>query len=279
MMKTIIDMRRSFMTTDVASKESWSSGDSYERYVGRWSRLVARDFIRWLAISGKSQWLDVGCGTGALSQTILDLMNPRHIKGIDRSEDYVRTARKNADVPVAEFETGDAQSLPAESDAYDAAVSGLVLNFIPQPNQMIAEMIRAVKKGGTVALYVWDYAGQMQFIRHFWDAAAELDPAAHDLDEGLRFPICDPAALSQLFQAAGLSKIETRPINIHTRFKDFDDYWRPFLGGQGPAPTYLTSLSEEQGIQLRERIRRDLPFGADGSIPLIARAWAVKGLK
>jgi hypothetical protein len=119
----------------------------------------------------------------------------------------------------------------------------------------------------------------MQFMRHFWDAAAELDPAAHDLDEGLRFPICDPAALSQLFRDAGLSRIETRPIDIPTLFKDFDDYWVPFLGGQGPAPGYAMSLSEEQRAQLRERVRQGLPFDGDGSIPLVARAWAAKGNK
>ncbi len=266
------------MSTDIAPKESWSSGDSYERYVGRWSRLVAGEFVQWLAIPENYTWLDVGCGTGALSQTILELTSPSRIKGVDRSEAYVNTARANVR-QLAEFEVGDAQSLPVESESYDVAVSGLVLNFVPQPDQMIAEMKRAVKQGGTVALYVWDYAGKMQFMRHFWDAAAELDPAAHDFDEGLRFPICNADALSALFQNAELTVIETRSIDIHTHFKNFDDYWDPFLGGQGPAPTYLASLTEERRIQLRERIRRDLPFDADGSIPLIARAWAVKGFR
>ena len=144
---------------------------------------------------------------------------------------------------------------------------------------MIAEMKRAVKKDGIVALYVWDYAGQMQLMRHFWDAAAELDAAVRDLDEGLRFSICNPDALSEFFQNAGLTRIETCPIDIPTHFKNFEDYWDPFLGGQGPAPVYLATLTEERRVQLRERIRRDLPFDADGSIPLIARAWAVKGLK
>jgi SAM-dependent methyltransferase len=214
-----------------------------------------------------------------LSQTILERTNPQNVKGIDRSEAYVETARGRVDYPIAEFETGDAQSLPVESDACDVAVSGLVLNFVPQPDQMIAEMRRAVKTGGTVALYVWDYAGQMQFMRHFWDAAAAIDPTVRDLDEGLRFPICTPDALSAQFQNAGLSMIETRPIDIPTRFKDFDDYWNPFLGGQGPAPVYLASLNEERRTELRETIQKGLPFDRDGSIPLIARAWAVKGNK
>lgn len=257
----------------------WASGDSYERYVGRWSRPVAQEFIRWLAIPENSQWLDVGCGTGALSQTILDVSIPKRVKGIDRSEGYVEFTRSQISDPRAEFEVGDAQALPVESGRYDVAVSGLVLNFVPQPNQMIAEMTRAVRKDGVVALYVWDYAGKMQLMRHFWDAAAALDPAASDLDEGQRFPICNPQPLTDLFQNAGLSHIEVRPIDVSTHFKDFDDYWTPFLGGQGPAPGYAMSLSEEQRSQLRERIYNTLPFAADGSIPLVARAWAVRGTK
>jgi hypothetical protein len=119
----------------------------------------------------------------------------------------------------------------------------------------------------------------MQFMRYFWDAAAALDPAARDLDEGPRFPICNPEALRDLFQHTGLNQVETRPIDIPTHFRDFDDYWNPFLGGQGPAPMYAMSLSEERRTQLRERVRGSLPSAPDGSIPLIARAWAVRGMK
>jgi SAM-dependent methyltransferase len=180
--------------------------------------------------------------------------------------------------PNVEYETGDAQALPVESESYDVAVSGLVLNFVPQPRQMIAELRRAVKKNGMVGVYVWDYAGKMQFMRHFWNAAAALDSAARDLDEGRRFPICNSEALSNLFREAGLTA-ETRPIDIPTDFKDFDDYWNPFLGGQGPAPGYVTSLSEERRAQLRDRIYNSLPFAIDGSIPMVARAWAIKGFK
>jgi len=179
----------------------------------------------------------------------------------------------------AMFETGDSQALPVESETYDASVSGLVLNFVPQPSQMIAEMARAVRKGGVIALYVWDYASKMQMMRHFWNAATALNPAAHDLDEGRRFPVCNPDSLTELFQNTGLSQVEVHPIDVSTDFKDFDDYWSPFLGGQGPAPGYAMSLSEERRAQLRERIYNSLPFALDGSIPLVARAWAVKGTK
>ena len=267
------------MAKNDASKEVWASGDAYEPYVGRWSRLVAQEFIRWLGLPEERQWLDVGCGTGALSQTILKLANPKVIKGVDRSAQFLELARKQVSHPSVAFEVGDAQALQVESDSYDAAVSGLVLNFVSQPDQMVAEMKRAVRTGGTVALYVWDYAGKMQFMRHFWNTAAALDPEAYDLDEGRRSTICNPDLLMQLFHGAGLLQMETRPIDIFTDFKDFDDFWSPFLGGQGPAPTYLMSLSEERRAQLRERLYNSLPFALDGSIPLVARAWAVRGTK
>lgn len=267
------------MSADVASHDHWLSGDAYERYVGRWSRLVAQEFIRWIAIPDSGQWLDIGCGTGALSQTILEWADPKSIKGIDRSEDFVQTARRRITSPKVEFETGNAQFLSVESEAFDAVVSGLVLNFVPKPEEMIKEMKRAARTGGTVALYVWDYAGKMQFMRHFWNAATAMDLAARDLDEGNRFPICSPGALTEQFENAKFSDIEVRAIDVSTEFKDFDDYWSPFLGGQGPAPGYVMSLSEEQRTKLRDRIYNSLPFALDGSIPLVARAWAIKAVR
>ena len=262
-----------------ASDDLWESGDSYEPYIGRWSRLVAQEFVHWLAIPERKVWLDVGSGTGALTQTVLDTANPKEVKGIDRSKDYVEFVRSRVNDPRATFEVGNAQNLPVESDNFDAAVSGLVMNFVPQPDQMIAEMARVVRHGGVVALYVWDYPGRMQMLRHFWNAAAALDPPARELDEGWRFSICNPNSLKYLFQHAHLSQVEIRPIDISADFKDFDDYWAPFLGGQGPAPGYLASLSEKRRAQLRERLYNSLPFALDGTISLMLRAWAVKAIK
>jgi len=263
----------------VNKTDNWASGDLYEPYVGRWSRLVAKEFLKWIDVPTRSHWLDVGCGTGALSHAILDTCDPQTVKGIDRSDDFVAYARNKVNDPRATFEVGDAQSLPVDSELYDSAISGLVLNFVPQPEKMISEMIRAVKEEGVVAVYVWDYADKMQLMRYFWDAAIALDPAVADLDESPRFPVCNPDALRELFQKAGLNQVETRAIDVDTHFKDFDDYWNPFLGGQGPAPGYAMSLSEEKRTQLRERIRAGLPFASDGLIPLMARAWAVRGMK
>lgn len=259
-------------------QDRWSSGASYEQYVGRWSRLVAREFLRWLAVPPQARWLDIGCGTGALSQTILEVASPRSVLGVDSSEGYLALAREQVQDTRASFLQGDAQALPVASAAFDVIVSGLVLNFVPQPGHALKEMVRAARKGGLVAAYVWDYAGQMQLMRYFWDAAVALDPAAYALDEGVRFPLCQPDPLRQLFQAARLEQVEVRSIDIPTIFRNFDDYWSPFLGGQGPAPGYAMSLSEEQRGALRERLRVTLPIAADGSIRLIARAWAIRGV-
>lgn len=262
-----------------APKDLWESGESYEPYVGRWSRLVAQEFIPWIGVPEGGSWLEVGSGTGALTQTILQMVSPKTIKGIDRSKDFVEFARSQVNDSRAEFEVGNAQGMPVDSGRFDVAVSGLVLNFVPQPDQMIAEMARAVREGGVVALYVWDYPGRMQMLRHFWNAAVALDPAAHDLDEGWRFSICNPNSLKYLFDHAGLSDMEIRPIDILADFKNFDDFWSPFLGGQGPAPGYLASLDNKRRAQLRDRIYNSLPFALDGTISLILRAWAVRAVK
>jgi SAM-dependent methyltransferase len=257
--------------------EVWASGMAYEPYVGRWSRLVAREFLAWLAIPAQSRWLDVGCGTGAISQSILQSASPRLVKGIDRSDGFIQFARQQVVDARVSFEVGDAQSLPEPSVTYDAAISGLVLNFVSAPDRMAAEMARVTKAGGTVAVYVWDYADKMQLIRYFFDAAMALDPTALDLDEGRRFPLCKPEPLAQLFRETGLHDIVVKPIDVRTDFVNFDDYWSPFLSGQGPAPSYAMSLSEAGRAALRDHLRSQLPIQADGSIHLIARAWAVRG--
>ena len=258
--------------------DTWESGDEYEPYVGRWSRLVAREFLGWLGKQTRSRWLDVGCGTGALTQVILDQAAPVEVVGVDPSPGYIAYARKKITDPRVRFESGDARYIPLVSGTFDVVVSGLVLNFVPQPDQAVAEMRRTARPGGLIGSYVWDYAGEMQLMRHFWDAAISLDPGAVALDEGRRFPICNPDQLTSLFERAGLQRIDTTAIDVPTVFADFDDYWRPFIGGQGPAPSYAMSLSEQQRTALRDRIQAELPAEPDGSIHLIARAWAVKGL-
>ncbi len=259
--------------------DTWASGDAYEPYVGRWSRLIAAQFLDWLAVPEGKAWLDVACGTGALTDTILHRANPARIKGIDASKDYVAYAGRAIQDPRVTFEVEDAQQLQEPAGAYDMAVCALALNFVPQPERAASEMARVVLPGGQVAAYVWDHPGRMEFMQYFWAAAAALDRRAADLDEGHRFQLCQPAPLQQLFEKIGLEQVEVRPIDIDTHFTDFDDYWSPFLGGQGPAPGYVMSLGEEARLALRERLRLSLPIAADGSVPLVARAWAVRGTR
>jgi len=133
-------------------------------------------------------------------------------------------------------------------------------------------MARVARKGGAVATYVWDYAGGMQMMRRFWDAAVALDQGALDKDQGRRFPLCQPEPLVALLSEAGLSNIELRAIDVPTVARDFDGYWTPFLSGEGPAPGYCMSLTWDRRAALRERIRQSLPVRQDGSIPLVARA-------
>jgi len=257
----------------------WASGQAYDAYVGQWSRLVAREFLPWLGRPNGLRWVDVGCGTGALSEAILGAAAPRHVLAVDRAPAYVAVAHRQLPVGVASCAVADAQSLPARTGSVDVVVSALVLNFVPRPDVAVGEMSRILASGGLAAVYVWDYAGGMQLLRYFWDAAAELDSGAAELDEGRRFPMCRPDALEALFRDAGFFAVESRAIDVPTRFGNFDEYWTPFLGGQGPAPGYVARLGEQRRAALRDRLRAALPVAGDGSISLVSRAWAVRGIR
>src|SRR5918995_1042331 len=244
--------------------DAWNSGDAYEPYVGRWSRLVAREFLEWLAVPPGGRWLDVGCGTGALAETILSLSAPSEVVGMDPSPAYVAFARDRVNGAQVGFEVGDAQALQAASATFDAVVSGLVLNFVAEPGRALSEMTRVARPGGVVGAYVWDYAEGMQMMRHFWDAAGEMDSRARQLDEGRRFTLCRPEPLTDLFQTTGLDKVEVRAIDVPTVFRDFDDYWSPFLGGQAPAPGYAMSLSQERRWEGRGSVAVGVAAHSDG---------------
>lgn len=258
--------------------DAWGDGDRYEPYVGRWSRLIAAEFLDWLDVPAGRRWLDVGCGTGALAETILTRAEPSDVRGVDASEDLVDYTQKQIGDPRFAIQVGDARSLPFEDGSFDAVVSGLVLNFVPDQGGAAKELRRVAVHGGTVAAYVWDYAGGMQMMRYFWDAAAGLDPSARDSDEGERFgEIASLKGLGGLFDVAGFQEVRTRAIDAPTIFRDFDDFWTPFLSGQAPAPAYCMSLDETTRGELRELLKVRLPTKADGTIRLTARAWAVRG--
>jgi SAM-dependent methyltransferase len=228
-----------------------------------------------LGIPPKRRWLDVGCGTGALCAAILEHCSPSSVAGVEPSDFFLAKAKEQL-APRVALHHGSAAQIPLDDASVDATVSGLVLNFLPDAEAALTEMARVTVSGGTIAAYVWDYAGKMELMRLFWDAAVSLDPRAAGLDQGVRFPLCRPEALAVLFGGAGLSPVEVTAIDIATPFPSFEDYWRPFLDGQGPAPRYVVALDEPARTRLRDRLREVIPRGADGSISLTARAWAVR---
>jgi SAM-dependent methyltransferase len=260
-----------------AKHDSWSAGRSYDHYMGRWSRLIAAEFLRWLDAPENADWLDIGCGTGALSQSILEFNSPSSLVGIDQSADFVAHAREHVADPKARFEVGGAEALPLDDGSVDVAVSALVLNFVPDKAKALREMQRVVRPGGLVSFYVWDYpGGGMGFIDAFWKAAAAIDPGAQALDEAGRFPFCTPAGLKAICREAGMKGAIVQPIEVLTTFPDFEAFWHPFTLGAGPAPGFCMSLPEDKRADLKRQLEKRL--GGDGRvIRLPARAWAVRG--
>lgn len=258
-------------------QDLWQSGDPYEYYMGRWSKRVADQFVDWLSPQPGREWLDVGCGTGALSETVIKRTHPKSVIAIDQSEGFISAAQQRLGGRVT-CKVGNALSLPLEGMSMDFSVSGLVLNFIPEPEKALAEMRRVTREGGTVAVYVWDYSENMEFLNHFWNTVVEINPSASDLHEGHRFRDANAGWLNDIFKRVGFSQVEATSLEIVTRFSDFDDYWRPFLGGQGPAPTYVSKLDNPGKNRLRQALVKKLPVKKDGSISLTARAWASKGI-
>jgi SAM-dependent methyltransferase len=260
-----------------ARHDAWQAADSYDRYMGRWSRQVAPLFLDWLDIPDGVDWLEVGCGTGALSAAILARRAPKSLIAIDQSEGFVSAAASKVVDPRVAFQVADAQSLDLDPASRDAIVSALVLNFVPDKIKALAEMKRVARRGATIGIYVWDYPGDgLGFVRAFWDAAVALDPAASEFAENRRFPFCTPEGMSDLFVSAGLPPPGCTAIEIPTVFENFDDFWRPFTLGAGPAPGYCASLPEDRLRQLADRLRDTLPSRDDGAIPLKARAWALR---
>lgn len=237
---------------------------------------MARAFVSWLGVLPGRHWLEVGCGTGALTSGILEIGRPASVVATDASEQFIAHARATLPDDRVRFLAASADELPTSAAGYDVVASSLVLNFLPDPTAALREMRSLAAEGGVVAACVWDYGGGMQFLRRFWDAAVELDPAARRYDEGERFPICSPNALEAAFLEAGFSRVAVEALEVATRFQDFDDYWTPFVGGPGPAPGYLSSLPARKRQDLARRLAETLPREEDGSIALTARAWAAR---
>ena len=257
--------------------DRWAAGSAYEDFMGRWSRQLAPRFVSWLRMPGGLHWLDVGCGTGALTNAICGQAAPASVLGCDPAEHFIEYARRHARDARISFVVAGAGGLPRRANGYGSITSLLALNFVPDPEAAVREMRSLTAAPGTVSACVWDYGGRMEFLRHFWDAAAAIDPTARGLDEGERFPLCRPDVLADVFRAGRLRDVHCEPIEIPTEFASFADYWRPLLGGTGPAPSYVASLDADHRTTLARKLEQALQQGPSGTIALTARAWAVRG--
>lgn len=257
----------------------FADAEAYERFMGRWSRLVAPLLVDFVALPKTGHVLDVGSGTGSLSFAISERQTGLRVLGIDPSKEYIAYANhKNPFVGRATFQVGDAQNLQFSAHTFDAAVSLLVLNFIPDPAKALRELRRVTKPGGPISAAVWDYGDGMRMLRLFWDAAARLDPQAEKLDEK-RMPLCRSGELSTLWKQAGLRDVLESPVTISLNFQSFSDYWDPFLLGQGPAGSYVRRLNPAKQQALRNELLRRLPLTSETApFSLPARVWAVRGL-
>jgi SAM-dependent methyltransferase len=252
--------------------------DAYERFMGRWSRALAPHFITFCGISEGDWVLDVGSGTGSLAFTVESATEAARIIGVDRAEFYVAYTHRQTASERVSFEVGDARKLRFEDGTFNKTLSLLVLNFIPDAPGALREMVRATRPGGLVAAAVWDYPEGMEMLRVFWDEAVAMDPATDVRDER-HMPLCRKGELAALWREEGLLEVEEVPLIIPMEFSSFDDYWAPFLDGQGPAGSYVASLRRDQQTELAQRLRRRLlAQGPDGGISLKGRAWAVKGV-
>ena len=258
-------------------REQWEAGSSYEDFMGRWSRRLAPEFVSWLRMPRGVHWLDVGCGTGALADAVCSHAAPASVVGCDPAVPLVEYAREHSRDARQSFVIAGVGSLPRRPGGYESVTSLLALNFLPDSEAAVHEMRSVAAPRATVSACVWDYSDGMLLLRRFWDAVASLDSAAAALDEGNRFPLCRRDALTALFRDSGLGNVSCEPIEIRTAFTSFDDYWRPFLGGTGPAPSYVASLGADRRAILARKLEETLRRGPDGSIALTARAWAVRG--
>ncbi len=259
--------------------EEWAGGALYEQYMGRWSRLVAAEFMRWLDPPDGLRWVDVGCGSGALCSALIACCEPLEVLGVDPAQAFVEYARLILPDARVQFKTGSATSIPAADHKYGGVVSGLVFNFLPDPVAALEEVKRIATPGARVAIYVWDYAERMEWLRYFWDAAIAVNSSALEADEGPRFPLCRPQALHALFTGAGFSHVIAGSVEANARFVDFSDYWHPFVaGGRFPSPAYLYTRPLDEREAIRSHLERVLPRQTDGSIILAMRAWCVQGI-
>jgi SAM-dependent methyltransferase len=251
----------------------FSAGDAYERFMGRWSRQLGHAFVAFADVRPGDVVLDVGSGTGALTSAVLNVSETR-VTGIDPAPAYVESARAHTNDSRATFETGDVQHLRFADGTFDKALSMLVLNFVPEPARAAGEMARVTRPGGVVAAAVWDYGDGMAMLRLFWEEAVAVDPS-WDARSERHMPLSREGELAAVLRDQGLTGVDDAALAVPLRFSSFDDFWSPFLGGQGPAGAFVASLSNERRSHLHDRLAARL--GTDAPFSLPARAWAARG--
>ena len=255
----------------------FSLGEAYDVFMGRWSSELASHLVQFAGVIDGDDVLDVGSGTGSLAAAVSTVAPSSRIVGIDRSEPYVAVARARHHSHRMRFAVGDAQRLPFDDANFDRTLSLLILNFVPDPEKALTEMIRVTRPGGTVAAAVWDYAEGMEMLRVFWDEAVALDPRAEENDER-HMRLSRAGELAALWREH-LQNVADTALTMETQFSSFADYWSPFLLQQGPAGAHVATLSLDDRERLKLRLRqRLLGSRADGPITLRARAWAVRGI-
>jgi SAM-dependent methyltransferase len=258
----------------VTEQIRFEDGAGYERYMGKWSRLVGDAFLEWLAPAPGQRWLDVGCGNGAFTQMIVDRCAPALVHGVDPSEAQLAYARSRFTSGVGvEFRQGDAMALPYPADSFDASVMPLVIFFVPQPERGIAEMARVVSSGGLVTAYAWDmpgggfpYAPAQQVLARLGVSVPQPPhPEASGLDN-----------LRALWDGAGLDAVELRAITVERTFTDFEEYWNTIHLAPSMGPK-IKAMSGDVHARFEAAMRERLPPDAAGRITCSARAHAVKG--
>jgi SAM-dependent methyltransferase len=258
-----------------------SDGAAYERFLGRWTERLAMELADFADLPDDGPVLDVGCGTGALAAEIARRQPGRHVTGADPSERYLEFAREHRVAPNLGFRRADAAALPFTDATFSGTLAQLVLNFVPDPHTVIGEMARVTRPGGRIAGAVWDFCGGLVYQRIFWDTAAGIDPAAGAARDRLfAHTLATREGLQRLWLSAGICDVETAPLTIRMDYADFDDYWEPLLGGQGPVGVYVTGLDDDTRARLRTSVRAAYLSGQpDGPRSLVASAWAVRGGK
>jgi len=266
-------------TTTVGDAEAkmFARSAGYERFMGRWSRLLAPQLVAFAGVKDGDRVLDVGAGTGSFGSAVEARMPSSRIDGIDPSAGFIAYAKKTAKSDRAHYEVGDAQAMKFADASFDNTAALLVMNFVPDHNKAIAEMRRVTRPGGVVSACVWDYNEGMQSLRFFWDEAVALDPAIEPKDER-HMKLSHQGQLVDLWKTAGLVNVREKPLTISQAFSSFDDYWGPFTKGAGPGGAYVVSLPADRRRRLEANLhKRVLGERRDGAFALKAKAWCVRG--